>query len=386
MAASGRIGIVIGLAAAAALLGGEADARASDIERIAGLVRQAEPGKRDSGRWAKAILVALDRNGLERSPENVCAVIAVIDQESNFEANPRVPNLGPMALKAFRKKVNGSASLKTVFAAFPAMRRQIETDIGKAKTERDLDLAARRAFDTIRAHWALGTLISMLDIYESESAIFESINEVKTVGSMQVSVAFARQQTLAPEREEVEETYRLRDSLYTLEGGIEYGVQQLLGYSTPYSQKIHRFADYNAGRYASRNAAFQSVISKLGGETLALDGDLLRYGEGGRVAVAASNTETLLRRVARDNGLGLGYLAIRSDLAKEKDRAFEQTRTYRLVRRLYRERTGREPPVAIVPDIALDSIKLSSDWTTRRFAEKVDGRYRTCLKRWNRAK
>ena len=75
--------------------------------------------------------------------------------------------------------------------------------------------------------------------------------------------------------------WKLRDELYTRQGGVNYGTRMLLGYRAGYASRLHVFADYNAGRYASRNAAFQHMVAKLSGAELALDGDLLLY-EGGK--------------------------------------------------------------------------------------------------------
>ena len=78
----------------------------------------------------------------------------------------------------------------------------------------------------------------------------------------------------------LDDDYAVRDELYTRHGGMYYGVLQLLGYETGYDRKIYRFADFNAGRYSSRNAAFQKQIAVLSGQPLASDGDLLLYDKG----------------------------------------------------------------------------------------------------------
>ena len=75
--------------------------------------------------------------------------------------------------------------------------------------------------------------------------------------------------------------WKLRDELYTRDGGVNYGTRMLLGYRADYPSRLFVFADYNAGRYASRNAAFQHMVATLSGADLALDGDLMLY-EGGK--------------------------------------------------------------------------------------------------------
>jgi hypothetical protein len=43
----------------------------------------------------------------------------------------------------------------------------------------------------------------------------------------------------------------------------------LFGHQAEYTEALHRFADYNAGVYASRNAAIQAQVARLTGAKLA---------------------------------------------------------------------------------------------------------------------
>ncbi|MCA3572305.1 MAG: DUF1615 family protein, partial [Aestuariivirga sp.] len=202
-------------------------------------------------------------------------------------------------------------------------------------------------------------------------------NPVSTLGSMQVSIAYAiaEVEKAKGRRLGMPAIWKLRDELYTRQGGVDYGARMLLGYRAGYDSRVYVFADYNAGRYASRNAAFQHMVSALSGETLALDGDLLVY-RGSTPRSEPSATERAVRSLA----LGLGEDDIRADLLMEKDAAFRDTSLYARVAEAYAAKTGRKAPYAMIPQIRLESPKLSRNMTTERFARAVLARHERCMK------
>jgi hypothetical protein len=72
---------------------------------------------------------------------------------------------------------------------------------------------------------------------------------------------------------------------------------------------------------------------------------------------------------------------IRSDLEREDDEAFEKTRLYSRVFAQAEKTRGRALPRAMVPQIRLQSPKITRKLTTDWFARRVDGRYEQCLAR-----
>jgi len=189
---------------------------------------------------------------------------------------------------------------------------------------------------------------------------------------MQVNVAFLKQ-TRAAESYPYPVKATIADELFSRRGSVYFGVAHLLGYSPPYPRYLFRFADYNAGQFASRNAAFQNAVSAASGLPLVPDGALLpNNGDVG-------STESAVR--ALGERLAIGNDSIRSALEEGKSAEFERTPVYKRVFTLADESHGRPVPHALVPEIKLQGPKISRNLTTDWYAHRVDGRFQQCLKR-----
>lgn len=136
--------------------------------------------------------------------------------------------------------------------------------------------------------------------------LFGSLNPVHTGGPMQVSIAFAEQHTSGYPWKMAG---TVRQEVFSRRGGLWFGTYHLLNYPANYSAPIFRFADFNAGWYASRNAAFQNAVSKASGVKLAMDGDLILYGSS-----EPGKTELAVRKLA--GKLGMSESEIRQQLQK----------------------------------------------------------------------
>ena len=197
------------------------------------------------------------------------------------------------------------------------------------------------------------------------------------IGTMQVSVDFAQGHIRAwpyPYRYQGS----LRDEVFSRRGGIYFGTANLLHYPAGYRDMVYRFADFNAGRYSSRNAAFQLAVAELSGRKLAPDGDLLRYRDG-LPSGEASSTERALYQMSQR--LGLSNSAILRDLKQEKNSSFSQSALYQKVMALADQQLGRKVAREAFPQIRLNSPKITRKLTTEWFAKRVGWRYDNCLKR-----
>ena len=356
-------------------------AQEASIADTTKLIGKARPNVADPQGWAIDLLDVLRTQSLPASRENICSAIAIIAQESGFVADPAVPGLGTLAEKSLQTKLGRIPILGRMALNFletsPSLGESYMARIRAAKTERDLDMTYRSIVDDAGKRSSLGLLVQSGLLNQ----MIEDRNDINTIGSMQVSVRFA----LAKARESrylpmnLADVYAVRDDLYTRHGGMYYGVKQLLGYDSGYTRKIYRFADYNAGRYASRNAAFQKIISVLSKTNLATDGDLLLYNKDQQPMQKVSSTETALRKVIAKSNLGIDDKKLRIDLSKEKSADFPATQIYLQIRDLYARTAKRAVAFAEIPSIELNSPKIRRRMTTQNFAESVDRRYKGCV-------
>lgn len=338
--------------------------------------------------WANDIYDISDQLGIPTTKENVCTIVAVVDQESNFVADPHVPGLGEKAVKEVQDRLEekfkdklGDGIGGTVAGYFqdvlknqPSPEDNYLSQMRRVQTERELDELYREIFDYMSKHYHVSALTGAAKLVGQD--IGEKLNPITTLGSMQVHIGYAKDH-----KRQGGNIAELRTDMYTQYGGLYYGIHRLMMYPAEYDKPIYRFADYNSGRYSSRNAAFQSMLNDLTPAELSLDGDLLLYSKDGSPRAAKSQSETALIAVFAENNVIATPRQIRSDLKKEKDENFEGTLTYKAVKKLYQEKTGKEPFYAMMPEVVISGPKLSRDYNTNWFATRVDGRYQTCMRR-----
>jgi hypothetical protein len=323
-------------------------------------------GVADRPGWATDIYAAVAALRIPPTPENFCAVIAITEQESGFRADPAVPGLARIAWKEIDARRERAGIPKLVLDAALAL----PSSNGRSYSER---------LDGVKTERQLSEIYEdFIDMVPLGKKFLADSNPVRTGGPMQVSVAFSQAHAAAtPYPYPV--SVSIRHEVFTRRGGLYFGTAHLLDYRAPYDRQLYRFADFNAGRYASRNAAFQNAVTQATGIPLALDGDLLRY-EHNQVAREPGSTELATRVLAQR--LELANEDIRRDLERARDADFEQTRLYRRVLSLADGAGGKPVPRAVLPQIQLESPKITRKLTTDWFANRVDGRYQTCLGRY----
>jgi hypothetical protein len=358
---------VAGILALSVLLSGCIESRAPSpsppsVAEAHRNIERALPAKlSDRDGWTQDIYDGFTALGLEITPENACAVAAVITQESGFQVDPVVPDLGRIAWAEIDRRAQRvlipSAMVHAVLQLKSASGKSYGERIDAARTEKDLS-----------------------DIYEDFIAsvplgrtLFESRNPIRTRGPMQVNVAFAdRFASAHPYPYPVQRS--VDDELFTRRGSIYFGIAHLLAYRAPYDSYLYRFADYNAGQFSSRNAAFQQAVSTASHQRLVPDGALLPRDEAG---LTVGSTESAVRSLGPR--LSLSQTELHAALATGRSEEFEGTALYRRTFALADQVAAHSLPRALIPQIDLEGPKISRKLTTSWYAHRVEGRYNRCL-------
>ncbi|MEO8671811.1 MAG: DUF1615 domain-containing protein [Tahibacter sp.] len=312
--------------------------------------------------WANDVVSAFAALDIEASTQNLCAALAVAEQESTFTADPLVPGLGKIARAEIDRRAQGlHVPLLVVKGAL-----LLDSPNGKSYGERIAAVRTERELSRLYEDF-----IGMVPLGQR---LFGGSNPVRTGGPMQVSVAFAEQHARAHDYPyPVDGT--IRHEVFSRRGGMYFGIAHLLGYPASYEQMRYRFADFNAGWYASRNAAFQQAVSLVSGIALVLDGDLIDHDDDRH----AGATERAVRSLAAR--IDLGNAQIRRALERGDRLDFEETSLYGRVFALAEQSQHRPLPRAVLPRIALKSPKITRKLTTEWFATRVEQRYQACLAR-----
>ena len=313
--------------------------------------------------WAKDISTSISKLGYDVTKENFCAVTAVIQQESSFKTIPGVSRIDKIIKSKLEKAGEKNWFIDKIIKLRLSQRHKDTKTYAQTmqdiKTERDLEI------------WYQDFTVNKITfpLLEILKKNIDSI--IKTVGPMQVSIEFSR----AHAKTKKMDIKNIREYVYTREGGVYFGSAYLLDYRHDYPEYIYLFADYNAGRYASRNAGFQTMLADLSGFPLQRDGDLIQYNKG---ATETSKSYFSVLHILKNYGEFFDEKTILKDLEKEKTYEFNQTYTYKTIRKIYKNKYGKTIDQAI-PEITLKSEKFTRKLTTSWFANRVKEQFQNCL-------
>ncbi|KXK69796.1 lipoprotein, partial [Pseudomonas monteilii] len=156
------------------------DAPETDPAKVrAQLLRLLPAQAKDRDGWARDIQVAFEAQRIAPSKSNLCAVLAVTEQESTFNADPQVPNLGRIA----REEIDRRAARLHIPKLLVDGALKAPSGNGKSYQQRLQAVRSEKQlselYDEVIARVPLG------------KTLLGGLNPVHTGGPMQVSIDFA---------------------------------------------------------------------------------------------------------------------------------------------------------------------------------------------------
>ncbi|CAJ0999989.1 hypothetical protein SODG_005629 [Sodalis praecaptivus] len=170
--------LLLGLTGCGSQQSKQADSARPEVVK-AHILRLMPSSVRDRPGWAADIAAALSAQTLTASTENICSVLAVIAQESNFNADPTVPNLAGIA----RAEIDRRGATRHIPAFVMHVALLLPSSDGRSYSTR---------LDKVRSEKDLSDLFDdFIDAVPLGQRLFGNLNPVHTGGPMQVSIAFA---------------------------------------------------------------------------------------------------------------------------------------------------------------------------------------------------
>src|SRR5687768_9804770 len=132
--------------------------------------------------WAIDMFAAFEALEVRPTPRNICAVVAVIQQETELQVDPAVPGLPVMA----RREIDERAARYHIPGALVNLALNTRSPDGRSYAERLRQASTERALSEMFEDF-IGTV-------PLGRQLFADLNPVRTGGPMQVSIAFAEAQ------------------------------------------------------------------------------------------------------------------------------------------------------------------------------------------------
>ncbi|MEK7523918.1 MAG: DUF1615 family protein [Patescibacteria group bacterium] len=319
---------------------------------------------------ADALIDAMVANGMPLNTQTIAICLTQLSREGAFYEDPLIPDPNEMYAR-YKSKMEGEINqfLAKFHGAFEVARplincilveceKKYKPRLMDCKTEHQLNDAFAFIAKDIEEH-PTATMQALFNIPRVGSLIQDEFKEriasyknpVRRIGALQVDTGIAL--SIARQQGENLTEDQMRDRLFNRRQNLVYGLALLKDSMDAYTidGKMHVdyvFADYNAGRYASRNAALQGTVSLLG-QKIVPDGDLLMYDSRGNPLEDVSKSEEAIQKVVAELGISLTDEQIRDDLLHEKLPDFVTTQTYQLLRQAYKGRFGDDARVAQLP-------------------------------------
>jgi len=381
--------------------------------RAIGLLGQR--GIREPEAWTDAVLVALCAAQLPASAENVSLVFALIERESSFHPHGLLPNapgawrklayraiddLLAAELRDFERLLGREAAGRFVGHAMGALREVGLLD--RERLRRSFDRHderfgwSRRVFTEWDVeHFVARDLLTLADEVTPLGLLLrgalaweprwrELLGDgrlFRSVGPLQVQPEAAVD--IAAEDHIALDLARARALLYTVQGGVYFGVRQLKPVIAAYtaeralteSSAGFVAADWRQGFvFACRDAALVTQIARLAGRSLPPDTSLSSPPVRALLLSLGATLATPPGASAPGAAGADHAAAVDALLAAAGSPALGQVPLYGRLRAAYRSRFGVEPASAVVPDLQYASAKTGRyrlrdvvDDTRRRF-------------------